>query len=60
MIQVEIIESINEIDFVEDINYFLQQLENHLFIDIKYSTSIINKENNNHVKYTALIIYRVE
>lgn len=59
MIQVEVIESSNEEDFVNDVNYFLEQLENHLFIDIKYSFSMINNDEKSQ-RYTALIIYKIE
>ena len=60
MIQVEIIEAISESELVNDINYFLEQLENHLYIDIKYSPIVINDSKNKVIKYTALIIYRIE
>ncbi len=59
MIQVEIIKSHDENQLVSDINYFLQQLEEHLYIDIKYSSFLVNKEDNTYL-YSALIIYRVE
>ena len=36
MIQIEIIEKDTEQDLVNDVNYFLEQLENHLFVDIFY------------------------
>ena len=42
------------------VNYFLEQLENHLFVDIKYSTNIIHFNHEIIKNYTALIIYKVE
>lgn len=59
MIQIEIINSKDENNLVLDVNYFLEQLEEHLFIDIKYSSFLVDKENNLYT-YSALIIYRVE
>lgn len=56
MIQIEIIKSNNEDSLVNDVNYFLSQLEGHLFIEIKYSTDVIKDE----VIYSCLIVYRVE
>lgn len=56
MIQIEIFKNSDENILVDDINYFLEQLEEHLFIDIKYSSVIINEDN---ALYSAIVIYRV-
>lgn len=60
MVQVEIIEASNEQDFVNDINYFLEQLDDHLLIDIKYNYQSSRNNTNLYNKYSALIIYRVQ
>ncbi len=60
MVQVEIIEASNEQDFVNDINYFLEQLDDHLLIDIKYNYQSLRNNTNFSSKYSALIIYRVQ
>ena len=60
MIQIEIIEKDTEQYLVNDVNYFLEQLENHLFVDIKYSTNMIHFNHEIIKNYTALIIYKVE
>ena len=52
MIQIEIIEKETEQELVNDVNYFLEQLENHLFVDIKYSTNIIHfKRFSSHLTH---------
>lgn len=60
MIQIEIIEKDTEQELVNDVNYFLEQLENHLFIDIKYSFNLCSNNKGIRKIYTAMIIYRVE
>ncbi len=60
MVQVEIIEASNEQDLVNDINYFLEQLDDHLLIDIKYNYQSLRNNTNFYNKYSALIIYRVQ
>ena len=60
MVQVEIIVASNEQDFVNDINYFLEQLDDHLLIDIKYNYQSLRNNTNLYNKYSALIIYRVQ
>ncbi len=53
MIQSEIISESSEEEFVESINYFLERLQEHQLIDIKFQ--ILSDE-----KYVALILYKVE
>lgn len=60
MIQIEIIEKETEQELVNDVNYFLEQLENHLFVDIKYSSNIYQMNKEIKKNFTAMIIYRVE
>ena len=59
MIQIEIIESYSESSLVKETNYFLEQLEEHLFVDIRFSSFLVNDENGYNTKYCVLIIYRV-
>lgn len=60
MVQIEIIEKGSEQELVEDVNYFLSQLEEHLFIDIRYSSFFSGENILMPVRYSALILYRVE
>ena len=59
MVQIEIIENFNEMQLVNDVNYFLEQLEEHLFIDIRYSSFLVKENDVFKTKYSVLIIYRV-
>ena len=59
MVQIEIIENYNEMQLVNDVNYFLEQLEEHLFIDIRYSSFLVKENDVFKTKYSVLIIYRV-
>lgn len=56
MIQSEIIIARDEKKFIEDLNFFLEKLAVHQFIDIKFSSQIIS----NKILFEALIIYKVE
>lgn len=59
MIQVEIFQNESETNLINDINYFLEQLEEHLYIDIKYS-SFFSPTSESKIIYTAMIIYKVQ
>lgn len=59
MIQIEIIENSNEEQLINDANYFLEQLEEHLFIDIRYSSFFVKEDGITNIRYSVLIIYRV-
>ena len=59
MIQVEIIENVNEKDVVDEANYFLSHLEEALFIDIRFSSFLVQNNDEMLTKYCILIIYRV-
>lgn len=59
MIQIEIIESYSEASLVKECNYFLEQLEEHLFVDIRFSSFLVDDEDGFKTKYCVLIIYRV-
>ena len=56
MIQTEIIYTNNENSFIEDLNYFLEKLQYHQLIDIKFN-SFLNLDN---MIFQALIIYKTE
>lgn len=56
MIQVELFQKNKEDELIEDVNYFLDQLQDHLFIDIKFN-SIISHDHK--LIYQALVIYKV-
>lgn len=56
MIQIEIIENIKEKDFVDDVNYFLEKLNNHQLVDIKFNSF----DKDDISIYRALIIYIME
>lgn len=56
MIQSEIINGTDEKTFIEDLNYFLDKLEDHQFIDIKFRSNLYK----NKLFYQALIIYKTE
>lgn len=60
MIQVEIIEGFDGNQLVNDVNYFLEQLEEHLFIDVRYSSFFVQEKGMPRIRYSALILYRVE
>ena len=57
MLQVEIITSKNEDDLVFKVNYFLSKIDECLIKEIKYSSFIMNDENEIH--FSVLIIYRI-
>ena len=57
MLQVEIISSKNEDDLVFKANYFLSKIDECLIKEIKYSSFIMNEENEIH--FSVLIIYRI-
>jgi hypothetical protein len=57
MLQVEIITSKNEDDLVFKVNYFLSKIDECLIKEIKYSSFIMNEENEIH--FSVLIIYRI-
>lgn len=57
MLQVEIISSKNEDDLVFKVNYFLSKIDECLIKEIKYSSFIMNDENEIH--FSVLIIYRI-
>ena len=57
MLQVEIISSKNEDDLVFKVNYFLSKIDECLIKEIKYSSFIMNEENEIH--FSVLIIYRI-
>ena len=59
MIQIEIIESYSEASLVKQCNYFLEQLEEHLFVDIRFSSFFVHDDGEILTKYCVLIIYRV-
>ena len=59
MIQVEIIDSFDETQLINDTNYFLQHLEEALFIDIRFSSFLVRNKDELLTKYSVLIIYRV-
>ena len=59
MIQIEIIESYREASLVKECNYFLEQLEEHLFVDIRFSSFLVRNKDEILTKYSVLIIYRV-
>ena len=55
--QIEIISSYSEDDLVYKVNYFLDKIDECLIKDIKYSSFIMNDENEIH--FSVLIIYRI-
>ena len=57
MLQVEIISSKNEDDLVFKVNYFFSKIDECLIKEIKYSSFIMNDENEIH--FSVLIIYRI-
>ncbi len=52
MIQSEIIVGSSKEELVENLNYFLERLNEHQLYDVK----VMNEEN----EYSVLILYRVE
>jgi len=59
MIQIEIIENYDLSLLIDDVNYFLEELEEYHFIDIKYSSFYTGENAINNIKYTVMIIYKV-
>lgn len=59
MIQIEIIENYDLSLLIDDVNYFLEELEEYQFIDIKYSSFYTGENAINNIKYTVMIIYKV-
>lgn len=55
MLQVEIINSLEENDLVNQVNYFLSKIDECLVREIKYSSFLLDKENQ--IMYSCLIIY---
>ena len=60
MIQVEIIENYDLSILVEDINCFLEELDDYHFVDIKYSSFYTAENAVKSIKYSVLIIYKVD
>ncbi len=56
MIQIETITNEKEDEFVSDINYFLEKMQEYQFVDIKYQI----KSDKEHLLYSAMIIYKVD
>ncbi len=56
MIQIETITNEKEDEFVADINYFLEKMQEYQFVDIKYQI----KSDKEHLLYSAMIIYKVD
>ncbi len=56
MVQTEIIYNVDDKQFIEDLNYFLEKLGNHRLIDIKFFCL----KNAEEIIYQALIVYQME
>ncbi len=56
MIQSEIIIANDEKKFIDDLNFFLEKLASHQFLDIKFSSQLMAGK----ICFEALIIYKVE
>lgn len=60
MIQVELFDEENEEDLMDEINNFLEELEDESLIDIKFSTShFITQAGNQVYSFAAMVMYKV-
>ncbi len=61
LIQVRVIDEEHEQDLEDSVNDFLDDLDPHNFIDIKYSINAFLSSTGEQIYcYSALIVYRVE
>ncbi|WP_338472032.1 sporulation protein Cse60 [Niallia sp. XMNu-256] len=60
MIKVKLFDTEHEKDLEVEINYFLEDLEEHQLVDIKYNVAAMPEEDDDEQIYcfSAMVIYR--
>ncbi|AIE61086.1 sporulation protein Cse60 [Bacillus methanolicus] len=59
MIQVKLFDEEHEADLEVEMNYFLEQLDEHRIVDIKYNVAVIREDEEEQIYcFSAMVIYR--